>query len=98
MQLQVIYDEKFSTNELDKLRSFECIIREIWIKNSNSTSSLIWEVVVKAEEPRLYALLKTQSNHQKIHLESCASILNKSSDSFQSEFFEASCEYLRQKL
>lgn len=93
MQINITYDERFSLKELEKLKNFESILKEEWMENSNSTSSLIWEVVVKAEEPRLFALLKTQANHQQIHLESCLSILKKTSGVFQREFIEAATIY-----
>ncbi|PJE54123.1 hypothetical protein [Marinomonas sp. BSi20584] len=93
MKLQIHYDNKFSTEELDKLNSFEPVLRENWIEKSNSTSSLIWEIVIEAKEPRIYALLKAQSNNKQIYKATCASILNMSSESFENEFVEAAINF-----
>ena len=93
--MKITYDDRFSIEELNKLKSFETIIEENWLVNANSDSSLIWEIVVKPEEPRLYALLKAQAGHKQVHLESCISLLKKSPESFQSEFIEAAVEFSR---
>ncbi|ATC88636.1 MULTISPECIES: hypothetical protein [Pseudoalteromonas] len=93
--MKIEYDDRFSIEESDKLKSFENIIEKHWLLNSNSDTSLIWEIVVKSENPRLFALLKAQAGYKQVHLESCSSILKKSPETFQSEFVDAAIEFSR---
>ena len=93
MELQIHYDNKFSTEERKKLESFERILKDHWIANSNNISSLKWEIDVMAEEPRLLALLKVNSNSKQIYKATCASILKMRSESFESEFIEAAIKF-----
>ncbi len=89
--MKIEYDDRFSIEESDKLKSFENIIEKHWLLNSNSDTSLIWEIVVKSENPRLFALLKAQAGYKQVHLES----LKKSPETFQSEFVDAAIEFSR---
>lgn len=90
---EVKYDERFSEEELSILRRFEGILKDHWIKNSNSTCALEWVLEVASTEPRLYAVLLAGVDRAVIHRESFYSLLKKSVDKFEIEFVTQAINY-----
>jgi len=95
MEISVDYDESFSESERLTLEGFEPILKEEWVRNSNSTSSLKWEMSVMSEKPRLNAVLKVKSNGSELHRESFYSISTKSYEQFRNEFVQKASRYSR---
>lgn len=93
MVFNIEYSDSFSPSECDKLKSFEGIIKEEWVQNSNSAASLLWEVKVLPKEPRLNVVLKVKSNNRVLHVESCDSFCKKTNEKFRAEFIESAINY-----